>query len=157
MAENDTTVRLEIQDVDDLSVAQEVAEASETDIQETSGPPGSGSETLVGPITAVLIGAGVLATAKFLTDWWERRRGGLVINCTSGSPVISRDGALDYGYVVLMPADGSKVTVEVTDAPEDAAERLIALVIDNVLATVKSAVTVAGALVDADKVAAEPA
>ena len=35
---------------------------------------------VIEPVSAILIGAGVVAGANFVLDWWDRRKGGLVIN-----------------------------------------------------------------------------
>ena len=72
-------------------------------------------------MTAVLIGAGVVAGIKLLMDWWGRRKGGLVIDLRpDAKDLFYRDDALDYEYVVTLPADGGKVTVEVKDNPDAA-------------------------------------
>ena len=54
-------------------------------------------------------------------DWWERRKGGLVIDLRpDAKDLFYRDDALDYEQVVTLPADGGKVTVEVKDNPDAA-------------------------------------
>jgi hypothetical protein len=88
------------------------------------------------PITAVLVGAGVLAAGKFITDLIDRLRGGVVIDRRSDSiDTLYRDRSLPYGWVVIIPPDGGRVEIDVKDAAKDAQERLLSEVISGVLNT----------------------
>jgi hypothetical protein len=107
------------------------------------------------PVTAILISGGVLALGKFALDWWDRLRGGLVIDLRPGAEDnLYRDRDVPVGFVVTFLADG-KVTIDTKDLPKDAAERLLGQIISGAFGTVKAA---AGAATDAgaDHVATEP-
>lgn len=106
----------------------------------------------VDPVSAVLIAAGVLATAKFVADWWERRRGGLIIvlNRDSG-PDISRHNSLPYGYVLITSPDGA-TELTVRDAPKDATERLLAQVIESASGGIEAVAAAIGGVLGSDGV-----
>lgn len=131
-------LRLRLEDEQELAAAMEVAEQEPEVTAEVQAPETEpGAEVLVEPVTAMLIGAGVLAAAKFLMDWWQKVRGGLVIDQRPGAKDdIYRDRDVPWGYVVVYPADGGEVKVEVKDAPKDAAERWISEVISGAYKTV---------------------
>jgi hypothetical protein len=94
-------------------------------------------EAQVEPVSAILIGAGVVAAAKLVLDWWDKVRGGLVIDQRPGAEdLIYRDKDVPYGWVLVFPPDGGTVKVEVKDASEDAAERWISAVITGAFDTV---------------------
>ena len=145
-------IRIRIDDDEDLAVAREAAERQGVGLVEVTGPPSGGLDSQVDPVTAVLIGAGVVAGIKLLMDWWGRRKGGLVIDLRSDAKdLFYRDDALDYEYVVTLPADGGKVTVEVKDNP-DAATTWINKVIEGGFKSFTDLATEAKKAVGADKV-----
>jgi hypothetical protein len=155
---DELALRLRIEDEDDLSAAHDSASSVGIQIREAQAPPGPGLEPEIAPIVGVLIGAGALAGAKFILDWWEKRRGGLVIDLRpSATDNIFRDRDVPWGYVVLFPADGGEVKVETKDAPKDTVERWISEVISG---TFKSATDLAKAAANAlgkDRVDPPPA
>ena len=151
-------IRIRIDDDDDLTAAHETATSTPgVDIQEAQAPTGDGFEEQIAPIAAVLIGAGVLAAAKFIVDWWEKRKGGLVIDQRPGAAdMISRDKDVPWGYVVLFAAEGGEVKVETKDAPKDAVERWISEVISGTLKSVTDIATAAAKSIGGDKVKEVP-
>lgn len=154
----DVNLRVRIEEDADLAAAQDAAAGVGVELTEAQAPPGDGLEPEIAPIVAVLVGAGALAGAKFILDWWERRRGGLVIDLRAdAADQIYRDKDVPWGYVVHFPADGGEVKVETKDAPKDAVERWISEVISGAF---KSATDVAKAAAEAlgdDKVEPQPA
>lgn len=129
-------LRIGVEDADELDEAKQLAEAEDLSVQEASGGSG-GLEPEVEPITMLIIGGGVLAAAKFITGWLDKRRGGLVIDQRDGAKDdLHRDRDVPWGYVVIYPKDGGAVTIETHDEPKDAIERLIAKVISGSLSTV---------------------
>ena len=145
-------ISIRIDDDEDLAAAREAAERQGVALEEVTGPPSGGLDSQVDPVTAVLIGAGVVAGIKLLMDWWGRRKGGLVIDLRpDAKDLFYRDDALDYEYVVTLPADGGKVTVEVKDNP-DAATTWINKVIEGGFKSFTDLATEAKKAVGADKV-----
>src|SRR5690606_7556701 len=66
----------------------------------------------------------------FVLDWWERRRGGLIIDQRpEATDTVRRTSQVPYGWVIVFPADGAAAKVEVKDAPKDAVERWVSQVI----------------------------
>lgn len=154
---SDIQIRLRIEDDDDLAVAEALAEADGIELQQAPAPPGGEIDEQIAPIAAVLIGAGVLAAATFITDWWERRkesrRGGLVIDQRpSAKDDIYRDEDLTYGWVVVYPKDGGEVKVDVKDAPKAAVERWVSEVISGAYKTVNDLAKLISEKPPADKV-----
>jgi hypothetical protein len=137
MLENQVQLRLRLDDDASLAaaleVAQEVPEASAEIVNAESEGPAEQIE----PVTAILIGAAVLAAAKFIQNWWERARGGLVIDLrATATEQIYRTKKVPYGYVVTLPAAGGTVTIDVKDEPKDSIERLISALVTGVLGDV---------------------
>lgn len=76
------------------------------------------------PVTGTLIIAGLTVGGKIVIRLWREFKGGTVIDLTRLPIEISRNKALDYGYLMIIAKDGS-VTVEAKDEPEDALERIV--------------------------------
>jgi hypothetical protein len=122
-----------------------------------TAPPSGGLEQQIEPVTAVLIGAGVVAGVKMVMDWWDRRKGGLVVDLRTDAPdMFYRDKDISYGYVVTRPAEGGTVTVDVKDKP-DAAEKWVSEVIAGAYKTVTQVAEAAKASVGAERVATSTA
>jgi hypothetical protein len=150
----DIQLRLRIEESDDLDAAQAVADAG-ADVEMTAEFPPSGEEVTaqVEPVTAVLLAAGVAAVAKFVLDWWERRKGGLVIDQREGAEdEIRRDRGVPFGYVLVFPADGGNVKIETVDLPKDAIHQLLETVIGGAFTTVADLAEAATKAAGADKV-----
>jgi hypothetical protein len=136
-------IRVGVEDNDDLSAAEDAAAAIGVEITFVQAPPGPDIEPQIAPIVAVAIGAGALAGAKFIVDWWERRKGGLIIDLRpTALDTFRRDRNVPWGYVITFPVQGGEVKVETKDAPKDAVERWISEVIAGAF---KSAADVANA------------
>ena len=149
---SDRKITISIDDDEDLVAARSAAEHQGVSYQEVTGEPSGDLEELVEPVTAVLIGAGVVAGVKMVMDWWERRKGGLVIDLRpDAKELIRRDRNLSYGFVVTFPPEGGKVTVDVKDVP-DAAEKWVAEVINGAFKSVKDVADAAAKTVGKDKV-----
>jgi hypothetical protein len=104
------------------------------------------------PLSAVLIAGGVLAIAKFVIDIIDRLKGGVIIDQTQPGPVIvKRDGNVPYGWAVVI-AKGGAVSIEVRDAPKDAAERLLSQIIEGVFENAAEVAKAAGEALGADRV-----
>jgi hypothetical protein len=132
-----TEIRVRIDGVEDLDAARETAEATGIDLQEAPGE-GAGVDEAIAPIAAVLIGAGVAAAAKFIASWWEKRRGGLVVDLRQGAKdQIYREKDVPWGFILVFPAAGGEVKIETKDEPKDAIERLIEAVISGAYDTVQ--------------------
>lgn len=137
LGEDTQLLRIRFDDGGDRKDGQDVADRNK-DVELTQAGAAPGPQ-FVDPVTAVLVAAGVLAAAKFVMDWWERRKGGVVIDMRSDrSDNIYRDKDLPAGYVLIFPADGGDVKVEVKDFPKDATERLLSDVISGVLGTAEA-------------------
>lgn len=148
----ETEIRIHIADEEDLIAARKAAAAQGVAIEERTGPPSGDLDPQIEPVTTVLIAAGVIAGVKMLMDWWQRRRGGLVIDLRSDAKdTFYRDAALDYEQIVTYHADGKKVTVDVQDNP-DAATEWINKVIESGFKTFTDLVEAAKKTVGADKV-----
>jgi len=70
---------------------------------------------------------------------------------------VYRDRDVPWGYVVVFPADGGKVTVETKDAPKDATERLIGQVVSGVLGSADAVKAAVKELLGEGKAKADPA
>jgi hypothetical protein len=128
----DVQIRIGIDELDDLTAIQDLAD--DVDLEEVIGDGAGGLDTLVEPVTAVLIGAGVVAIAKLVWSWWDRRRGGLVIDQRPGATdTIRRDPDVPWGWAVVYPPDGGKVDIQTKDEPKDAWERLLGDVLSGTL------------------------
>ena len=150
----DIQLRLRIHDADDLDAAHAAAQAEpEITVREEFPPPSGGIEAQVEPVAAVLIAAGVAALAKFVLDWWEKRKGGLVIDQREGADdEIYRDRDVPWGYVLVFPRDGGEVRIETVDMPKDAIQQLLETVIGGAFKTVSDLAEAAKKAVGADKV-----
>lgn len=141
-AMTDIQIRVRIDDADDLAAATQLADAGGIELQQApaSSPDGE-MGAMIAPIAAVLIGAGVLAAARFITDWWharkENEKGGLVIDQRpDAKDDIYRDKDLPFGFVLIYPADGGEVKVDVKEAQKDSIDRWISEVISGAYKTV---------------------
>lgn len=155
----DVQLRLRIDDTDDLAAAHASAEAgAEITVREEFPPPSGGIEAQVEPVTAVLVAAGVAALAKFVLDWWEKRKGGLVIDQREGAAdELYRDRDVPWGYVIVFPRDGGEVKVETADMPKDAIHQLLETVIGGAFKTVTDLAEAAKKSAGADKVTTQTA
>ncbi|KQP49565.1 hypothetical protein [Pseudorhodoferax sp. Leaf274] len=131
MAQAQVQLRLRTVDTADLDAAYGLAdERPEVDLEASAGEPGGGIEGQVEPITAVLVGAGVVAAAKFVLDWWDKRRGGLVIDQRPAArDQLYRDADVPYGVVVVFAAKGGQVKVQTHDMPKDGMQQLLEAVV----------------------------
>jgi hypothetical protein len=126
MEQNQITLLL---DSEDVGVAQELGQKSEVDLQTQP------KKELVDGLSAVLIAGGVLAIAKFVFDFIDRIRGGVVIQIESDGKVsIRRDKALPLGWAAVETARGT-VSIEVHDMSKDSAERVLAGIVEGALKT----------------------
>ncbi|MEE6272648.1 hypothetical protein V2J56_04715 [Georgenia sp. MJ206] len=155
----DTQLRLRIDGAEDLDAAHAAAEAEPgISVSEEFPPPSGSIEAQVEPVTAVLIAAGVAALAKFVLDWWEKRKGGLVIDQREGAEdEIHRDRDVPWGYVIVFPEDGGEVRIETVDMPKDAIHQLLETVIGGAFTTVTDLADAAKKAVGADKVTTQTA
>lgn len=145
-------LRLRVEDDDDLAAAYAASSSTDVAVREVTAEPSGGLEQQIEPVTAVLIGAGVVATAKMIMDWWDRRRGGLVIDLRPDqADMFYRDPDVAYGYVVTIPAEGGTVTVDVKDLP-DAAEKWIGDVVSSAFSSAAEAAAAAHAALGAERV-----
>lgn len=121
--------RIRIADDDELVAVREAVEAAAhasdqpVTVEEVTEPPVPGEpERLVGAVTAVLVGAAVVALSHVVYEWWKKTRGGLVIDLRPGAAdMFSRDRDLEFGYVATIAEDGT-VTLDVKDVPDRSAE-----------------------------------
>lgn len=141
-------LRIRLDDDDDLRAARDTAKAqSEVDFREIVPPL---KPEVIEPVSATIVG---ILAAKFVIDWWDRRKGGLVIDLRPDvEDEIYRDPDLPFGYVIIFAPEGGKVTVEVKDAPKDAWERLLKDVIGGAFDSVSAVAEAAGKVVGTDKV-----
>ncbi len=154
----DVNLRIRVEDTADLQVAQSLADqTSELQLEATTDQPDGDIEPQVEPITAIVIGAGVLAAVKFIADWWEKRRGGLVIDLRpNAKDQIRRNRELPYGYVLIFPPTGGKVNIETHDMPKDAAQQILEAVISGAYKTVEGIAETVQKLLPSAKVSVEP-
>jgi hypothetical protein len=136
-------IRIRIEEAADLEVVQSFAnEQPDLQVEATTGAPSGGIESQIEPVTAVLIAAGAAAVAKFVMDWWEKRRGGLVVDMRpDAKDQIYRDRDVPYGFVLVFPADGGQVKIETRDTPKDATQQLLEAVISGAYNTVTDLTT----------------
>ena len=119
---------------EELEQAQEAARAARVDLQIEPRPQ------ILPAVAAVLVAGGVLAVGKFIVDLIDKLRGGVVIDLRpDATNFVSRSRDVPYGWAVVRAADGT-VQINVHDAPKDASERLLGMIIDGVI---KSAADVA--------------
>lgn len=151
----DVQIRLRIDDEDDLNTALEVAERHGVDARAVSDeqPGGVTKGQMIEPVTAILVGAAAVAIAKFVADWWDKRRGGLVIDQQPGAKDnIYRDAEVPYGFVLVYPPNGGVVKVETKDMPKDAFERLLETLITTAFKSVTDIASAAKQVLSSDKV-----
>jgi hypothetical protein len=135
---------------DEASDVRSIAGAEGIEIQETQ------TEGL-DPVTIVLLIGAASAIVKVVTDVIDRWRGGLVIDLRPDADKgISRDREVPYGYVVVRAEDGT-ATVDVKDAPKDALERWVSLIIEKAMGSVEAVADSAREALGGDKVESEPA
>lgn len=147
-----TSLRIRVEDNEDLIAARKAAEATGVSLQEVPAEPAGDLDEHVAPIVAVLIGAAVVAGAQMVMDWWERRKGGLVIDMRPDVPdMFYRDRDVPYHFIVTRPADGGKVTMDFRDSPA-AAQKWIETLIEAAFKTVGQTADAGKALLDAAKV-----
>jgi hypothetical protein len=151
-------LRVGITDAGELDEVRAAAQAETLSAEEASTPSDELSADIE-PITMLLIGGGILAAAKFIAGWLDKRRGGLVIDQRDGAKDdLHRDPDLPWGYIVIYAKDGGEVKIETRDEPKDAIERLIAQIVSG---GYKAAADLAAAakdtLTDTSKVSTSPA
>lgn len=132
-------LRLRVEEAADLEVAQSFADEQPDFQVEATGeaPAGGGGYEMIEPVSAVLIAAGVAVVAKFVMEWWDKRRGGLVVDMRpDAKDQIYRDKDVPYGFALIFPADGGQVKIETHDMPKDAMQQLIEAVISGAFKTV---------------------
>lgn len=145
MSERELRIRMD--DDDDLRAAHDTAKAQKVDFREVVPPL---KPEVIEPVSAIIVGA---LAAKFIVDWWDRRKGGLVIDLRpKAEDEIYRNPDVPFGYVIIFAPEGGKVTVEVKDAPKDAWERLVSDVIEGAFGSVSAVAEAAGKVVGTDKV-----
>ena len=145
-------LRIRIDDNEDLEAARAAADLHAVELREMTPPPSDELEEHIEAVTAVLIGAGVVAGVKFVMDWWDRRQGGLVIDLRPEAlDMFYRDRDLTFGYVVTIPVEGGQVTVDVRKIP-DAAETWVTEVVKLGFKTVSDAAQAADTIVGAARV-----
>lgn len=149
--------RVRLDDEESLAAALEAAEARGDVTAEVVSTERHGMGSQIEPVSAMLIGAGIIAAGKFIVDWWDKVRGGLVIDQRrEADDLIYRDKDVPYGWLLAFPADGGAVKVEVKDAPKDAVERWISEVISGAFGTFGQLAEAAKSAVGDDKVEATP-
>lgn len=155
---SETQIRIRIEDQEDLDAAYELADQyPQLSLRERTRTPAAGVESLVEPVTAVLIAAGVTLVAKYISDWWDKRRGGLVLDQREDAEdQIYRDKDLPFGYIVIYPADGGEVKLETKDSPKDSIHQLLESVIGGVFKSVTDIAKAASEAVGKEKVEVVP-
>jgi hypothetical protein len=131
-------VRIRMDEASDLEVAQDYAyDQPALEFEATTDAPSGGIEAQIEPVTAVLVAAGAATVVKFVMDWWEKRRGGLVLDMRpKAKDQIYRDADVPYGVVLIYPQDGSLVKVETHDMPKDGMQQLLEAVVSGAYKTV---------------------
>lgn len=141
-------LRIRLDDDVDVDAARTAAATAglELEVEVPAAPPPDELDLeVLDPVTAVLIGGAAIAAGKFVLDWWERRKGGLIIDLRPGAEhEISRNPTVPGGYVLTFTVDG-EVTIDVKDQPKDAAERLLGEIAGGAFGTVQAVVDAAGA------------
>ena len=149
-----TTLRVKLfDDVERRQVYESVnASNAEMTEQRARSADGGPEPEVIEPVTAMLIAGGVVAVAKFVSDWIERRRGGLVLDLRPGTEhEIRRDPEVPFGFIVVIQSDGA-VKIDVKDAPKDAMERLLSQIIDKTFSTAAAIAKAAGKELGDDKI-----
>lgn len=137
---------------EDLGAAQELARTAGVDLQILPKPQ------VVEPVTAILVGGGIVLTVKFVADLIDRFRGGVVVDLRPDAQYfVRRDRSVPYGWAVIVAADGKSVRIETRDAPVDAGERLLKAIIDGTLKTSEEIAKAAKDSYGAGKVQESPA
>lgn len=143
--DNPTQLRLRFDDAAELDELKQLASSVGLSAQEGSEDSGELSSDIE-PVTMLLIGGGVLAAAKFLTDWLDKRQGGMVVDQRPGADnEVRRDKGVPAGYVVVFPKDGGKAQISIHDQPKDAVERLLADIVSGAFSTSAELAKAAGA------------
>jgi hypothetical protein len=89
-------------------------------------------------VRAILIGGGALAIAKFITEGWDRRKGGVVVDLRPGAEAeIRRSKDVPFGWILIFPRNDGAVRIEVKDEPKDWVERILEKIIGGTLGTVR--------------------
>ncbi len=142
---SDVKIRVRVDEMADLEAAHSCAKEQEhIQMEAIVGTPSGDIQVQMAPITAVLIAAGVAVAAKFVADWWERLRGGLVIDMRpDAEDLFRRDRNVPYGIIVILAADGGQVRIESHDMPKDGIQQLLELVISGAYKTVMDIAKVA--------------
>jgi hypothetical protein len=152
-------VRIRVEEDEDLTAAQEVvAEIPEIEMEALSKAPKEGGvEGQIGIIEGILIAGGVTLVARFVTNWWEKRRGGLVVDQRpTTKDQVYRDKDVPYGFVLVFPADGGQVKIETKDMPKDALDHFLESIINGGFKTVTDLAKAAAEAVGEDKVEPSP-
>jgi hypothetical protein len=104
----------------------------------------------------VLVAGGALLVGKFVVDLIDRLRGGVVIDLRpDATNFVSRNRDVPYGWAVVRAAGGT-VSINVHDAPKDASERLLGMIIDGVIKSAGEVAEEAVKSLGADKVEQDP-
>ena len=141
-----TKIRISNLDGEELRDALQIASNKDIDLQVEPQPE------IVEPVTAILIGGGVLLAAKFIVDLIEKLKGGVLIDLRPGAlSLVRRDRAIPFGWATVIAVDGS-VKIEIHDAPKDSTERLLGEIISGSLKTAKEVASAAAKAVGLAKV-----
>lgn len=158
MVEQQVTVRLVLDGSNELAVALDVAEAEPTVTAEVESQANGDVTAMIEPVTAILIGVGVLAAAHFIMEWWDRLRGGLIIDQRDGADrEVYRDADVPWGWVIVFPKDGDKATIDTKDAPKGSIERLLGEIISGVLGSADAVKAAVKEILGSEKATAESA
>ena len=135
---NEAQIRIRIEEKADLEATQSCAnEHQSIQIEATASSPNGDIESQMEPVTGVLIAAGTVTVAKFIMDWWEKRRGGLIIDMRpDAKDQVYRHQDIPYGFFLVFSADGGQVKIETRDMPKDATQQLLESVISGAYKTV---------------------
>jgi hypothetical protein len=135
---------------DELEQAQLAARAVHVDLQTEPRPE------IIPAIAVVLVAGGALLVGKFVVDLIDRLRGGVVIDLRpDATNFVSRNRDVPYGWAVVRAAGGT-VSINVHDAPKDASERLLGMIIDGVIKSAGEVAEEAVKSLGADKVEQDP-
>jgi len=138
---NALELRLVIEDDEDLEAATLLAwDIHDLTVEATGQADDGRFHTQFEPITTLAVLGTVTIAAKFVLDWWEKRKGGLVLDQRPEKIEIHRDKALPWGYVVIYAKDGNSVQVDTKDMPKDSLQQFLDSIIGGL---VKSASDIA--------------
>jgi hypothetical protein len=131
---------------EELQQAEEAARTARVDLQTEPSPE------IIPVVAVVLVAGGALLVGKFVVDLIDRLRGGVVIDLRpDAKDFIRRNREVPYGWAVVRAADGS-VSINVHDAPKDASERLLGMIIDGVIKSAADVAKEAAKALGGDKV-----